>query len=66
MRPTFDHHPPRLMTKLHMHMWGDMMPKSGQTEYSARISIDALGMLTSEDGHMFFMVLCPYVGMDWR
>jgi hypothetical protein len=65
-RPTFFHQPFRPMTQVWMHMWGKMIPKRGQLEFLARISTDALGLLASEDDHMFVMVLCPYVGLDWR
>ena len=37
-----------------MHMWVKMMPNRGLSEYSARISSDALELLASEDDHMFF------------
>jgi hypothetical protein len=41
-RPTFVHRPPRPMTKVHMHMWGEMMPKRGMPDFSSRISREAL------------------------
>ena len=47
-------------------MWGEMMPKRGIPEYSARISSQSLELLGSEDDHMFMLVLCPYMGLDWR
>jgi len=62
--PNFDHHPPRSMIEACMHMWGEMIPKRGQPKYLARISIDALGLLTCEAKHMFILVPCPYAGMD--
>jgi hypothetical protein len=65
-RPTFVCHPSRLMTQVWMHMWGEMMPKRGQSEFPARISTNALGLLASEVNHMFVMVSCPYAGLDWR
>ena len=49
-----------------MHMWGDMVPKGVLSEYLARISSDVLELLASEDDHMFVMVSCPYVGLDWQ
>ena len=49
-----------------MHMWGQMMPKRGDTEFFARISQDALELLASVDEHPFVMVPCPYAGLDWR
>ena len=50
-----------------MHMWGQMMPKRGETMFPARISHDALDLLVSVDElHPFIMVPCPYVGLDWR
>ena len=48
-----------------MHMWGQMMPKRGETKFSARISHDALELLASVDDHPFVMVPYPYVGLDW-
>jgi hypothetical protein len=47
-------------------MWGKMIPKRGQPYFPAGIAPDALGLLGSAADHMFFMVLCPYVGLDWR
>ena len=48
-------------------MWGQMMPKRGETEFSARISHDALELLASVDElHPFIMVPCPYAGLDWQ
>lgn len=61
MRPTFDHIPPR-----QMHIWGNMMPKRGFLDYPAGISTWALGLLTSDDDHMFVLMSCVYVRMDWR
>jgi len=49
-----------------MHMSGVMMPKRGQLEFLARISIDALWILPSEVDHMFTMVSCPYMGLDCK
>ena len=42
------------------------MPKRGETEFSVRISHDALKLLASVDDHPFVMVSCPYVGLDWQ
>ena len=49
-----------------MHMWGQMMPKRGNTEFFTRISQDALDFLASVDENPFVMVPCPYAGLDWR
>ena len=50
-----------------MHMWGQMMPKRGETVFIARISHDALKLLASVDEiYPFIMVPCPYAGLDWR
>jgi hypothetical protein len=49
-----------------MDMWGEMIPKRGQPEFSTRISPDALGLLGSEVDHIFIMVSCPYMDLDWR
>ena len=42
------------------------MPKSGESEFSKRISHDALELLASVDEHPFIMVPCPYASLDWR
>ena len=65
-RPNFDCHLPKLMTEVRMHMWGEMMLMRFQLEYPTRISTDVLGLLAGETDHMFIMVSCPYVGMDWK
>jgi hypothetical protein len=48
-----------------MHIWGEMMPKRGQLEFPVRIVPDELGLLGSAVDHMFVMVPCHYVGLDW-
>ena len=65
MRPIFVWEPRRSMLEARMHMWGHMMPKRGETEFSVRISHDALELLASVDKHPFIMVPYPYVGLDW-
>ena len=47
-------------------MWGQMMPKRGESDFFARISHDALEFLSSVDDHTFVLMPCPYVGLDWR
>ena len=43
------------------------MPKRGKSEFSERISHDALELLAaSVDEHPFILVPCPYVGLDWQ
>ena len=50
-----------------MHMWGQMMPKRGETMFPARISHDALDLLASVvELHLFIMVPCLYAVLDWR
>ena len=50
-----------------MHMWGQMMPKRGETMFLARISYDALDLLSNVDElHPLIMVPCPYAGLGWR
>ena len=49
-----------------MHMWGQMMPKRGETEFSARISHDALEWLAIVEYYPFIMVPYPYAGLDWQ
>ena len=43
-----------------MHMWGQMMPKRGETKFSVRILHDALELLANVDENPFVMVPCPY------
>lgn len=64
-RPTFDCHPPRLITEVQMRMWGQMIPKRGLLEYSTRISIEELVLLANEGYHMFVALVFLYVGIDW-
>ena len=67
MRPSFVRQPRRPMFEARMHMWGQMMPKRGDTMFPARISHDALDLLASIDGlHPFILVPCPYAGLYWR
>ena len=50
-----------------MCMWGQMMPKRGDTMFPVRISHDSLDLLASVGGlHPFIMVPCPYAGLDWQ
>ena len=65
-RPTFVRQPRRPMFEALMHIWGQMMPKRGETMFSVRISHDALELLATVDEHPFIMVPCPYAGLDWR
>ena len=65
-RPTFVWQPRRPMLNVRMQMWGQMMPKRGLSNYPSRISIDALELLASGDDNSFFLVPCPYAGLDWR
>ena len=53
------------MLHAQMHMWGQMMPKRGETVFSARILHDALELLGSVDENPFVMVPCLYAGLDW-
>ena len=66
MRPTFFQQPHRPMFEARMHMWGQMMPKRGETVFQARILHDALELLASVDKlYPFIMVPCPYARLDW-
>ena len=38
----------------------------GESDFSTRISHDALEFLSSVDGHAFILVPFPYVGLDWK
>ena len=65
MRPAFVQHPQRLMLEAQTNMWGQMMPKRGDTMFPTRISHDALELLASVDRlHPFIMVPCPYAGLN--
>ena len=67
MRPSFLRQPHRPMFEARMRMWGQMMPKRGDSMFPARISHDSLDLLDSVGGlHPFIMVPCPYAGLDWR
>ena len=66
MRHTFVRQPHRLMLHIRMEMWGHMMPKRGESDFSTRISPDTLELLSSVDDHSFILVPCPYVGLVWR
>ena len=67
MRPSFFRQPRRSMFKARMHMWGQMMPKRGDTMFPPRISHDALDLLASFHGlYPVIMVSCSYVRLDWR
>ena len=46
-RITFFRQPRRPMIEVQVHMWGEMIPKRGQSEYPTKISSDALELLTS-------------------
>ena len=66
MRPSFVRQPHRLMLEARMCMWGQMMPKRGDTMFPTRISHDALELQANVDEmHPFIMVPCPYAGLDW-
>ena len=62
--PSFECLPVRLMTKVRMRMWGEMMPKRGRFEFLARITSDVLDMFSNDEDHALDMVPYPYVGMD--
>ena len=47
-------------------MWRQMIPKRGESEFSARILHDALELLASVDEHPFVLVPYPYADLDWR
>ena len=66
MRPKFDHRPPRPITEVRIHMWGEMMPKRGLPEYSTKMATEALVLLVSEDDHAFVALEFSYIGVDWR
>ena len=67
MRPSFVRQPRRSMFEAWMHMWEQMMPKSGDIMFPTRISHDALELLASvNELHPFIMVPYPYAGLDWR
>ena len=66
MRPAFVWQPRRSMLEAQIHMWGQMMPKRGETMFLARILHDSLDLLASVDGlHPLILVPCPYASLDW-
>jgi hypothetical protein len=42
------------------------MPKRAQQEFSDKILAYTLELLSSAADHIFVMVPCPSVGLDWR
>ena len=63
----FVRQPRRPMLQAQMRMWGQIMPKRGDTMFLARISHDLLDLLANVGGlHPFIMVPCPYARLDWR
>ena len=66
MRPNFFREPCRLMFEAQMCMWGQMMPKRGETMFPARTSHDALDLLASVDEfHPLIMAPYPYARLYW-
>ena len=49
-----------------MHMWEEMMPKTGKPKSLARITSYVLDILASEDVHALDMVPYPYSNMGQR
>ena len=47
-------------------MWGQMMPKRGESDLVTRIYHDALELLDNVYHHAFVLVLCLYAGLDRR
>ena len=58
MKPTFFRQPRRLMLHVWMEMWGQMIPKRGESDFSVRISHDALELLSSVNDQAFIVVPC--------
>jgi hypothetical protein len=52
------------MNQVEMHMWAGMMPRMALPTFLTKILIDALGLLASDEDHMFVMVSMPYLGLD--
>ena len=48
--PSFHHFPYRLMTEVHMHTWGKMMPRMGKPDFPSRIMLDVLEILDNKEG----------------
>lgn len=65
-RPTFDCRPPRPITEVQMHMWGQMMSKRGLSMSMAWISSKALALLVNEDDFVFVTLEFTYAEIDWR
>ena len=68
-RPTLIHNlPPWPRIDARMHVWGELFPKRGQSEWSCSlVDKDVCDLLASEDDcDVLDLVLYPYMGMDWR
>jgi hypothetical protein len=66
MRPSFFRRPPRMMSEVQMHIWGEMILKRGMPNFPTGTSRQALHLLSSEEDHFFMMASCPYKRMDWQ
>ena len=65
-RTSFYHRPLKMMREVHMHMWGNIIPKRGYLEFSNRITVEVLEMIGNEDDHSLDLVPYPYMGLDLR
>ena len=59
--------PPRPRTDARMHMWGKLLPKRGQSEWScSAVGKEVCDLLAlDDDPDVLDLVLYPYIGMDW-
>ena len=60
--------PPRPREDARMHMWGQLLPKRGQSELLCGVDDkDVCDLLAEEDEHdVLDFVLYPYAGIYWR
>lgn len=68
-RSTFIHGlPPRPRTITHMHMWGQLFPKRGQSEWSCSVVEKGICELLAsiDERDVVDLVLYLYAKMDWR
>jgi hypothetical protein len=51
----------------HTYMWGNFMPKRGQTEFPVTlVGKEVFDLLSHEDNHDLDIVEYPYAMIDWR
>jgi hypothetical protein len=66
-QPVVPHFHARPILDVHMHKWGQLIPKKGQLKFPiSSVSKDVCDLLASEDNLVLDTVQYPYMGLDWR